>query len=290
MPDSMKGSIMSKKAGKTLYKLLSLKERTREEAQIIIDEWKDGIRKENEEITMNKNSIQDQPTAQPTPNESQEQKNYGVQNITLQDIINTGFRPNTGNSIVIIASSFSGKTYLIDSLFNLIEKRDKIIKIYMVGDTTGDYDKSHIIMDGIHPNMIYSLKSINDALDKRYNFWVVYDDIPRIKSSHIEHSVRGTMLSFRNSNLSAILSIQNPALCSFEVASNSSIQIYGNLNDSMDIRRLIRNKLGSIKLFADERNEDERVKIYRDLVQRDGDTRHFIIYFPSIKPNDIFIL
>lgn len=289
--------------GKRHHKKLSLNKRTQEDAQKELDEWRMNLKKKmngeeiitdntteiiNEEITK---PIIKSTTMQMIPQFEQPEK------ITLEQALTKSFRKGTGNSVVVLASSFAGKTRLIKDLFNIIEQRENIVKSYMVGDINhADYDhKKGIIMEGIHPNYIFSLKAINDSIKKKYNFWLIFDDIDQIKNRKSEQSVRNSMLSFRNSNISALLSIQSIALVSYELSSQANLQFFGNINDDKEILKTIRNKLGSIKIFLNERNDDRRIQIYRELVKRTPAVGvpqgipHFIVYMPTIDHQNIFV-
>ena len=265
---SLRSSIWDKTLKKNVFKTISMKNKTKEEVEEEIEKWKQGIRDKASSII----ELEEEPV---------------VPSITIKEAMKKAFRVGSGNSIVILASSGAGKTLLIDGILKEIEDQKKIIKIYMVGDIANPSydDKKGAIMEGIHPNMIHSVRAINTALKKKYNFWFILDDIEQIKNRRSrEDSIRGLMLSYRNQNLSGLLSIQSEDLISQELGSNANILFYGHLNSSKEVLKTIRTKLSSAKVFLNERNDDRKVLLYRALVK----DKHFIVYCPLVDTETIY--
>lgn len=127
------------------------------------------------------------------------------------------FKPsdNTGKSSLVLGSSFSGKTtFLVRELNKL--RQDDYTLILLITESKNATPLKNLspnlnikILENYDESTINFLKKINNITDNRFNFLVILDDV--IDQKHSK-TLSKMILTFRNSNISTVISIQYPML------------------------------------------------------------------------------
>lgn len=122
-----------------------------------------------------------------------------------------------GKSVLIVGSSFSGKTHLYVEALNELDvgEYDGIVLMTESANAEplaairGDLDV--VVMEGWHPEVCEKFKALNDATDNRWRWLVILDDIVDQKHSS---TLQKMVLTYRNSGITTAVVIQYPCLVS----------------------------------------------------------------------------
>lgn len=203
--------------------------------------------------------------------------------INLDDVLKQ-YSKDTGNSTFLIARSRVGKSHM---LCKLIEKlmvwNDQLIPIIFAGNPSSEPYKMLSgkipIISGYRPSVVETLKTINDWLpeDRQYHFLVVLDDILDARNSS---SLRNICLSYRNVNISSIISIQSPTLVQRNVRNSATCYMMGQTTGQETVG-LLEKFLQYMPYFKQIRNKDDQ-HAELNLLTKDHE---FLAYFP-LNPDD----
>lgn len=179
---------------------------------------------------------------------------------------------NTGNTTVILASSKSGKSTLLMHLYNkYYNDKDFITTLFSISCHIPIYkDKKKRLIkicrfdkDGIQ--LIKSLRLMNHKCKNKYDFCCIFDDIIDVRYSNV---INNLILTYRNSNISSIISLQYANLLS--KASRGSVNniILGRFNSDGAISSIINCYLKSrfSKDFGIS-NEIDQINLYKQLTK-----------------------
>lgn len=171
-----------------------------------------------------------------------------------------------GVSIGLIGSTRSGKTtllkYLIDKYF------DEHIPILMSNSIHAPIYKE---IDGCIKSPIYSPRiiregyEINRKCDNHYPFLFILDDVVDKK---FDKELLKLLTIYRNTGLSAIISVQSPILLNSASRGNINFVMLGRLNSDESIEKVVRMYLMS---YLEGKIED-KVRAYKKLTEN-----HFFI-------------
>lgn len=130
---------------------------------------------------------------------------------------------NTGNTILLLGASKSGKSTFImalfDSLFGksqdsckggyipVLFSANKHAAIYKDNRLKGVMKCDKFNKDGIL--LVNQCQKINKTCDNQFNFLFMFDDIVDMSSKTI---IKKLILTYRNSNISSVISLQYPKL------------------------------------------------------------------------------
>lgn len=186
---------------------------------------------------------------------------------------------STGCSIVMIGSTRSGKTTLLNYLFK--KHFSKYISCLMSGSlNSGSYkllEKSCIVSDMFHGEVLKDMYLINHKTKNHYKFCAIIDDITDHKG---DKETLKLFTIYRNSRISTILCAQATTMMSKTTRANINVVCLGRLNNDSEIEAVIKNYLTSFfptKLFM-----AEKIGLYRQLT----DDHHWLIL--NQVDNDIF--
>ena len=123
--------------------------------------------------------------------------------------ISLSLDPNTGNSTVILGSSKAGKSTVLMHLYK--KYYEDTISILFSDNPQIKLYKDPKLIKSFHfiPQVIRDFHQINRKTKNKYDFTVLLDDIVNEKEDEM---LRRLILSFRNSNISSIVSLQSPTL------------------------------------------------------------------------------
>jgi hypothetical protein len=126
----------------------------------------------------------------------------------------------TGFSMSLIGSSFSGKTHLLVSELNkLVTPAHKtseyeIIVLFTESKNAADIKKINsnlplVVIEGWDPEIPLILKKINDKTGNRFRALIILDDIV---DQRMSKQLTKMLLTYRNSNISTCILLQYPKL------------------------------------------------------------------------------
>ena len=140
---------------------------------------------------------------------------------------------NTGNSLLLIGSSKSGKSHALMGLYDKYYSKPKYISTLFALNPQIEVYKGHkrlIVCDrfGAHEaKYIRAQKYVNVKTKNKYNFVVMIDDFIAIRYSKILNDL---ILTLRNSNISSMICLQFTKLLSKEARSNVNGILFFSLN------------------------------------------------------------
>jgi GTPase SAR1 family protein len=184
---------------------------------------------------------------------------------------------DTGNTILIVGSSKSGKTTFLMRIYNKYFKNrhDMIKTLFATHTQLNIYRSDHelLMCEGFPKDAqeyISDQVFLNRNTSNCYQFLNVFDDILDVRHSKI---INESILSLRNSNISSIICLQYTHL--FSKAARSSVNniIFFSFNTDESIEGVLNTFLKSSFRKIGIAKED-MINVYRDLT-RD----HNYLYF-----------
>ncbi len=165
---------------------------------------------------------------------------------------------NGGVSVAFVGSTRSGKTtflkYLIDKHFA------KHLKVLMSNSIHAPIYKEmkDIVKSPLYiPKLVKEGYMINKDTKNHYDFLYILDDIVTGK---FDKELLKLLAIYRNSNLSAIVSIQSPILLNSATRGNLNYVLLGRMNSEEQIEKTIKMYLTS---YLDGKNMTEKIKAYK---------------------------
>lgn len=191
--------------------------------------------------------------------QSEELKKY-TSSYKIKTGINLQLDPKTGNSTVILGSSKAGKSTLLMYLYNKYYK-DYISVLFSDNPQIDLYKDKKLIKSAFFiPQIIKDFHRINRNTKNKYEFCCLLDDIVNEKEDEM---LKRLVLSFRNSNISSIVSIQSPTLLNKSNRSSINNIIFFRFNTDEMIEQVIKFFLTS---FLTGKMED-KIKQYKDMTK-----------------------
>lgn len=168
---------------------------------------------------------------------------------------------NGGVSCCFLGSTRSGKTtflkYLLDECF------DKHFKILMSNSIHAPIykDMKDIVKSPIYiPKLIREGYEINKGTDNKYSLLYILDDVI---SAKFDKQLLNLLAIHRNSNLSAIISIQSPILLNSATRGNLNYVFLGRMNSDEQVEKTIRMYLTSYL----PGKMTEKIRRYREMTE-----------------------
>lgn len=121
----------------------------------------------------------------------------------------------TGNTIFILGSSKMGKSTLLLKIYDEYYSGSEYVSILWAGNPQIDIYKKHknLIVSGVWDKrgekIISSQKKIQIGTKNKYQFCNMFDDVLDMRNSDL---LKNLLLSYRNSKISSIISLQYPSL------------------------------------------------------------------------------
>jgi hypothetical protein len=200
--------------------------------------------------------------------------------IEIKNTLNLRLDANTGNTMVILGSSKRGKSTLMMEIYKQYYKEDKnfISTLFAINDQIPIYrgHKELIISNCFNTESIKYIKLqkyINNKTKNEYSFLNMFDDVIDIKHSKI---VNQLILSYRNSNMSCIISLQYAYLVSKMMRANvNNIAIFDS-NSNESITDLINLFLKPFFVRLGFKDYETQMTLFKYLTQDHG----FILIHP----------
>jgi len=150
---------------------------------------------------------------------------------------------NGGVSLCFLGSTRSGKTtflkYVLDKYFR---KHFKVLMSNSIHNPIYDSMKDLIRSPVYSPKLVKDMYDINKETDNTFSFLAVLDDIVTGK---FDKELLKLLAIYRNSNLSAIISIQSPVLLNSATRGNLNYVFLGRVNSEEQIEKTIKMYLSS---------------------------------------------
>jgi hypothetical protein len=169
---------------------------------------------------------------------------------------------NGGVSVALLGSTRSGKTtflkYLLDKHF------PKHLKVLMSNSIHAPIykDMKDMVKSPLYiPKLVKEGYMINKETKNHYDFLYILDDIVTGK---FDKELLKLLAIYRNSNLSAIISIQSPILLNSATRGNLNYVLLGRMNSEEQIEKTIKMYLTS---YLDGKNMTEKIKNYKALTE-----------------------
>lgn len=235
---------------------LNIDGKSEDDVDRLIDEIRDEFRKRNAEylyrIKMN------------------EQKNLSIGNGAFR--LEMGFKDmhldaNTGNTTFLIGSSKRGKSTLLMYIYEKYYKKS-ISTLFSINSHIKLYKKGNLIRCNKFNNecatLIKKMKYINHKCENKYDFSLFFDDITNIRYNNL---VNELILTYRNSNISSIVSLQYPNLLSKQSRGSINNVIFFGLNNDESIAVALNSFLKSKFNKLGFRSEVDQINLYRELTR-----------------------
>jgi hypothetical protein len=211
-----------------VYKRINLADfKTAEELETHINQLKEEQKKKNDEYRETHPKAKTRlrrPTLMPEPLETPEFKNHLT--ITFDE---TGPQQST---FALLASSKAGKTTLIKYLFDKYYNTDEYIScLFSINSHIPLYDEFDIKISNINNRTLSVISTehyINKNTRNHYKFFNVFDDCLNVREKKLMNDL---ILTYRNSNMSSLISLQYPKLLTPGMRGNVNHVLCGKFNN-----------------------------------------------------------
>jgi len=150
---------------------------------------------------------------------------------------------NGGVSVCFLGSTRSGKTTFLKWLIqNHFKKHFKMLMSNSIHNEIYGSLKMDVMSPLYCPRLVRDAYIINKETDNHYKFLMVLDDVV---SAKFDKELLKLLAIYRNSNLSAIISIQSPVLLNSATRGNLNYVMLGRMNSEEQIEKTIKMYLSS---------------------------------------------
>jgi ABC-type dipeptide/oligopeptide/nickel transport system ATPase subunit len=224
----------------------------------------------------------------PTDEEQVPNNNFGVNKLqgkslfanTINYLPKLKLDPNTGNSLVLIASSKSGKSTILNRIYNQVykDKKKQIEIVFSVNSHAEVYDhfpRKKLVnkFDKDCENLINQMKKVNMVTKNKFDYLIILDDIIDQKYSSMLNNL---ILTYRNSNFSSIISLQYAYLLNKGSRASINQVILGHMNSDESIESIVKSYLASTFSKLGYHQLQSQIQLYRELTA----DYHFLYFFP----------
>lgn len=215
------------------------------------------------------------------PTKQETTRRNPMDNIVYQDEIDLQLDPGTGNTTALFGASKSGKSTLISHIFDKYYNHDEIVSTLF---TDSPQNKILLGKDDLllcnnfgksAAKIIQAQKYFNTKSENMYEFINILDDIVNISYNN---TVNKSILIFRNSLISSLISLQYCKLLSVRARSNVNNVMFLSLNTDESIEQAIKLFLKSHFRKMGLNTLNQMIDYYREVT-----SNHAIIY---IRPSD----
>jgi len=174
-----------------------------------------------------------------------------------------------GNSIFIIGSSKRGKsTLLMDIYDKYFNKKNIITTLFSINSHKKLYKdpKKRLIkcnkFNDKGQRLIKQMKRINFKCKNKYDFCVMFDDVTNVRYNNLMNDL---ILTYRNSDISSIVSLQYPNLLNKSARASINNIIFFGLNSDESIIVALNSFLKSHFSKLGIIGETEQINFYKEL-------------------------
>lgn len=171
----------------------------------------------------------------------------------------------TGNTTFLIGSSKRGKSTLLMYIYDNYYK-NSISTLFSINSHIKLYKRKNLIncnkFNDKCATLIKKMKYINHKCDNKYEFTLLFDDITNIRYNNL---VNELILTYRNSNISSIVSLQYPNLLSKQARGSINNLLFFGLNNDESIVVALNSFLKSKFSQLGYKKEVDQINLYRQL-------------------------
>jgi len=188
--------------------------------------------------------------------------------------------PKFGCSFIVVGSTRSGKTTLLNYLFkkHFMNHISVLMSNSLQSDAYSFLKKNCITSDFYHPEILKDMYKINHETKNHYEFMVVIDDVPDKRN---DPEIKRLMTIYRNSRMSCFVCAQGLTMMDKLSRGNINFVLLGRMNSSEEVERNIKSFLQGH--FPTTMKMSEKIKLYRQLTENhqwlvlDQINNHFFI-------------
>lgn len=188
--------------------------------------------------------------------------------------------PKFGCSFIVVGSTRSGKTTLLNYLFkkHFMNHISILMSNSLQSDAYTFLKKNCITSDFYHPEILKDMYKINHETKNHYEFMVVIDDVPDKRN---DPEIKRLMTIYRNSRMSCFVCAQGLTMMDKLSRGNINFVLLGRMNSSEEVERNIKSFLQGH--FPTTMKMSEKIKLYRQLTENhqwlvlDQINNHFFI-------------
>lgn len=199
-------------------------------------------------------------------------------NIEYIPDVNMQIKKNTGTTGAFLASSKSGKSYLLVHMLNkYYDNRDYISTLFSINSNCKAYNelKKNILrcnkFNDECESLIQKQHYINNELSakKSYRFVNIFDDVLDVKRNKL---IKNMILTYRNSNLSCYLVLQYPFLLDKCLRANINNIFLGKFNSYECVLDIVKIYLKPFfrKILGPNANLDDMCDLYNKVTENYG--------------------
>lgn len=181
---------------------------------------------------------------------------------------------DTGNTVLLVASSKAGKTTLQMHLYEKYFRKSIAIMFAHSTQLKIYKQKNLIVTDKFEPDIIEIMRKLNKASNNKFEFTCMFDDMLQLKNNV---NVQDLFLSLRNSNISSLISLQYLNLLNKACRGNVNTVLGGAMNSDENILVFIKCYLQTFMRSKGLKHEGDQLRYYRELTKNHG----FVNIHPS---------
>jgi GTPase SAR1 family protein len=170
----------------------------------------------------------------------------------------------SGLSIVMIASTRAGKTFLLKHIVhNFFKDHIKILfSDSLQSDVYKELEKDCVSAPMYIPRLLKEAYKIQFGTKNKYEFLFITDDVVNNKN---DEEIKKMLTIYRNSRMSCILCAQSTILLNSIGRNNVNILLFGKCNSQEGIEQILKKFIGAY--FPSEMKLIDKVKYYRELTK-----------------------
>ena len=191
------------------------------------------------------------------------------------------------STIALLASSKAGKSTMIERIYTKYykgQKRGYITTLFSTNAHVPIYDSFEIKASRVN-NMTLMIPEmehrINEKTKNHYKFLNVFDDCLNVRQKKL---IEDMVLTYRNANMSTIISLQHTMLLSPAMRSNFNHIICGWFNNDENIQHVIKFWFSSLFAKLGCKNMDSKIAFYKKLT-----ANHSFIYYCTLTGDYEFV-
>lgn len=258
--DLYRVGLYDKRKTRMIFKTFSLNKYTPEEAKILGEKWKTDMKIE----------IDDKPDDISEPKFKYDIEKEIPFNITADSKSKEG-----GISIALMGSTKSGKTIMIQYLYEHYFKKDYINLLFtnsLQSDKYKKLKKDAVCSDEYRSDVIRDCYDINKGTNNKYSFNIIIDDVIDEKD---DESMKKLLLIYRNSNISCIIAGQGGKIINRRGRANINYMCFFKLNTDAEKEDVIKEFLGSY--MPREMRMIQKIQLYEKLT-----ADHYFIFLDTL--------
>jgi len=205
--------------------------------------------------------------------EMKKEEKKEIKIITSKNFKDLHLDPNTGNTTFLIGSSKRGKSTLLMNIFkNYYNTKNDISVLFSINSHIPLYKNKKLNEES--EKLVKQMKYINYKCENKYKFCLMFDDITNVRYNNLMNEL---ILTYRNSNISSVVSLQYPNLLSKQARGSINNVLFFGLNNDESIKVALDSFLKSHFSKMGVIGEINQINFYRKMT----DDHKFIYLHPE---------